>query len=204
MRNESFIIVLSIFLLAEITWVAPATCSQILSINFWGFGCNKKVKMLRDCDFVQFFYFIWLECNSRIFKDKLEDVPLIFLFIFSFLIKILISFQCCSKKSTSPKDGYIFTFPSILAVNLLPYISFFDFKYGKGVLQAKSAQTPSLSSNGMLIIPILINFPSRWVVEIISVERSANSKSYTCQAICLLFKNFPTRLDISKNPFFFL
>ena len=59
-----------LFQMVDISWVASASCSQMLLINFRGFGCNKKARAFWSCVFFSIFWVTWLEPNGRVFQDK--------------------------------------------------------------------------------------------------------------------------------------
>lgn len=63
-----------IFLLIDRHWVAPDDCANMLLIDLWGFGGNKKAKTLWHCVVFMIFWVVWLEWNARIIEDKVANL----------------------------------------------------------------------------------------------------------------------------------
>lgn len=47
--------------------MALATCAQMVLIDFWGLGCNKKVNVLWNSVTFSLFWVMWLEQNAEVF-----------------------------------------------------------------------------------------------------------------------------------------
>ncbi|KAK9287462.1 hypothetical protein L1049_015883 [Liquidambar formosana] len=63
-----------LFNLANLSWVRPQHSYSLLEVEFRGFGQSKRAKVLWSSVVLAIFWVIWIERNSRIFRDLVEEM----------------------------------------------------------------------------------------------------------------------------------
>ncbi|KAK9286213.1 hypothetical protein L1049_014598 [Liquidambar formosana] len=64
-----------LFNLANLSWVRPSY--SLLEVEFRGFGRSKRAKVLWSSVVLAIFWVIWIERNSRIFRDLVEEMDVL-------------------------------------------------------------------------------------------------------------------------------
>ena len=62
-----------LFQLAKMDWVIPKSISDMMSINFKGFGLFKRGIVLWQAACIALIWVVWRERNVRIFEDKARN-----------------------------------------------------------------------------------------------------------------------------------
>ena len=62
-----------LFQLAKTDWVLPMSISDMLSINYNGFGLSKGGTVLWQATCIAIIWVVWRERNARIFEDKARN-----------------------------------------------------------------------------------------------------------------------------------
>ena len=62
-----------LFLLAKMDWVPPRSISNMMSINYKGFGNSKRGIVLWQNACIALIWVVWRERNVRIFEDKARN-----------------------------------------------------------------------------------------------------------------------------------
>ena len=55
-------------------WVPPRSISDMLSINYKGFGLFKRRIVLWQATCIALIWVVWWEINARIFEDKTRNL----------------------------------------------------------------------------------------------------------------------------------
>ena len=63
-----------LFQLAKMDWVPPRSISDMMSINYKGFGLSKKGIVLWQTACTTLIWVVWRERNFRIFEDKARNL----------------------------------------------------------------------------------------------------------------------------------
>ncbi|KAK9266438.1 hypothetical protein L1049_007440 [Liquidambar formosana] len=63
-----------LFNLANLSWVRPQHSYSLLEVEFRGFSRSKRAKVLWNSVVLAIFWAIWIERNSRIFRDLVEEM----------------------------------------------------------------------------------------------------------------------------------
>ncbi|KAL6331951.1 hypothetical protein AAG906_020302 [Vitis piasezkii] len=59
--------------LAKMDWVPPRSISDMMSINYKGFGLSKREIVLWQAACIALIWVVWRERNARIFEDKVRN-----------------------------------------------------------------------------------------------------------------------------------
>ncbi|RVW87655.1 3-hydroxyisobutyryl-CoA hydrolase 1 [Vitis vinifera] len=62
-----------LFQLAKMDWVSPRSISDMMSINYKGFGTSKRGIVLWQNACIALIWVVWRERNARIFEDKARN-----------------------------------------------------------------------------------------------------------------------------------
>ena len=62
-----------LFQLAKMDWVPPISISDMISINYKGFGNSKRGMVLWQNVCITLIWVVWRERNARIFEDKARN-----------------------------------------------------------------------------------------------------------------------------------
>ncbi|KAJ9691164.1 hypothetical protein PVL29_013367 [Vitis rotundifolia] len=62
-----------LFQLAKMDWVPPRNISDMMSINYKGFGISKRGIVLWQNACIALIWVVWQERNARIFEDKVGN-----------------------------------------------------------------------------------------------------------------------------------
>ena len=62
-----------LFQLAKMDWVPPRSISDMMSINYKGFGLSKRGIVLWQVACIALIWVVWRERNVKIFEDKARN-----------------------------------------------------------------------------------------------------------------------------------
>ena len=70
-----------LFQLAKMDWVSPRSISDMMSINYKGFGTSKRGIVLWQNACIALIWVVWRKRNARIFEDKTRNLENLWDFI---------------------------------------------------------------------------------------------------------------------------